>query len=708
MVQVLSLYSRGDHRAALELAEEALATYPNSAVLLNVAATNALAVGATAIAEGHWQRAVALNPGYATAHYNLGVLYALQSRRADAERNYSAAIAANPRHVDAHVNLGAILHEQGRCEEAQALFERALEMEPNRVDLLYNLAAVLTRRQRPAEAEAIYRRVLELKPDHEGAYNNLGVLYRGLKRFAESEQAYRAALAVNPRDGGTYRNMGLLMQGLARFDQAEHYFRQALALNDADADARWSLGMLLLYRGRFEEGWAYYESRYAPSLRHRTIDPPQLPFPQWRGESLAGKSILIWPEQALGDEVQICRYAAVLKGMGASWVTFVCKPLLKSLLQDVDGIDLLLSRNEASVVREHDFWTLQFSIPLCCATRVDNIPATIPYLHAKPPYVQRLQPLLHAVGGLRVGLCWQGSSKYPADADRSPGLGPFAPLFALTGARFFTLLPGTRAQFRAHAGPAACDLGHEIDEDTPPFEETLALVSGLDLVISSDTSVAHVAAAAGRPVWLVLPFVADWRWMHGREDTPWYPNMRLFRQNRHGDWQEVFERVRSRLLDVLAGHGERLWPTGAAAQAQRPAEATPVADFERMPKIPVSWGEVFDKLTILEIKLERMSDPNQLTNIRRERDEIAAVVAQLRPLPTALATRVERLRQVNAELWDIENGKRECERTRVFDDRFIRLARQVYIKNDERAAVKKDINLLLGSRLVEEKSHTAY
>lgn len=573
--RVVSLYSQGNYSSALELAREGLAYSPDNPVILNAAATCAFTLGAVDAASGYWQHAVSVQPSYADAHYNLGILYTREGRVEDAESSYQAAIQANPGHIGAHVNMGVLLHEQNRDTEAESWYNHAISMAPDHADLLYNMAALLAEQKRYAEAESSYQRVIALKPDHQGAYNNLGVLYRSLKEFIKAERAYREVLSVNPRNAGAYRNLGLLLQDLTRFDEAEQCFRQALLLDESDADARWSLGMLLLYQGRFEEGWACYESRYNPSVKGRTITPPELPFPQWRGESLVGKSILIWPEQALGDEIQTCRYAQVLKDKGAAKVTFVCKPVLKSLLQGVSGIDVLLSRDEALQLPIHDFWTLQFSLPHCCGTRMDSVPASVPYLNAKPEHIKSVRSLLKKNKGFKVGICWKGSSMYLADADRSPGLAPFSPLFSLPGIQYFSLLPGTRSEFLEYAGSAGGDLGHDIDQETPPFEETAALISELDLVISSDTSVVHVAAALGKPVWIVLPFVADWRWVHAYEGTPWYPNVRLFRQSSRGDWKEVFQRVSQRLQDIVSGKAETLWPIAAFEESTAPACVLP-------------------------------------------------------------------------------------------------------------------------------------
>jgi tetratricopeptide (TPR) repeat protein len=545
---------------ALQLAEAALAKIPDDIALLNAAATSARSAGLPEPAERYWQQAVAQNPQYVEGYYNLGVLFSELKRNAEAENSYRQALAIDPQYASAYNNLAILLQNMQRLEEAEANYRSALKVNADYVDALYNLGVLLQEQQRYEEAHTCYQRVVAINPAHSGALNNRGVMLQAQRRYEEADAAYLEVLARDPQYAEAHRNRGYLLQQMKRFDEAETCYRTSLALKPDYADADWGLGMLLLYLGRFEEGWQRYESRYHPAIQKRTIHPPEISIPQWKGETLAGKRIAVWSEQALGDDFQLCRYLPELKKLGAAHVTFVCKAALKPLLQRLDGVDALLTREEGGDFSSYDYWSLLFSLPLHCKTTLDSVPNTIPYLSAKPDYLQPIAATLEQASGLKIGVCWKGSVLYMANADRSPGIQAFAKLFKIPGARFFTLLPDSRSEFLPVAGAAAVDLGHEIDSDTPPFEETAALISALDLIITSDTSIAHVAGALGKPVWMVLPYVADWRWMDEGEDTPWYPNMRLFRQTQRGDWPSVFERVIARLQQVISGNSALLWP----------------------------------------------------------------------------------------------------------------------------------------------------
>jgi hypothetical protein len=288
--------------------------------------------------------------------------------------------------------------------------------------------------------------------------------------------------------------------------------------------------------------------------------------------------------------------------------------------------------------------------------------------------------------GFRVGIAWQGDPSYRWDRDRSIPLRHFAPLGRVAGVRLISLQKGPgMEQLREVSGLfPVIDLGPRLDESAGAFMDTAAAMKNLDLVITSDTAVAHLAGAMGVPVWLALAFAPEWRWLLEREDSPWYPHMRLFRQSRRGDWEGVFARMAGELRRKI----------GAAAPLELHA--------------PLAPGELIDKITILEIKMERIRDTTKLANVRVELAELAAVHERCLPSSAELAGLTSALKAVNEELWQVEDELRECERAGDFGPRFIQLARSVYQNNDRRAALKRQINEQLGSRLIEEKSYAAY
>jgi hypothetical protein len=327
---------------------------------------------------------------------------------------------------------------------------------------------------------------------------------------------------------------------MKREEEAERCYRTAMNLDDGYAKARFNLSYLLLRQGRFEEGWRCLEARdsYAALAAH-------LACPRWQGEALSGKSLLIGYEAGHGDMIQFCRYAAVLKAQGALSITIICHPALKTLFATLDGVDTIISLDEQIPTSDWDFWTPLFSIPYHCKTRSDSIPAAIPYLHAAPQHIARWASILPA-DGLRVGLAWKGNPQFENDADRSlPGLDVLAPLSTVAGVRFISLQKGAGEDEARRAGFPVLHLGSRMKN----FADTAAIVANLDLVICVDTALAHLAGALGKPCWVLLPdYKADWRWLTGRTDSPWYPGaVRLFRQPAMGNWTAVIAEVRSAL-----------------------------------------------------------------------------------------------------------------------------------------------------------------
>ena len=337
-------------------------------------------------------------------------------------------------------------------------------------------------------------------------------------------------------------------------------------------------------------------------------------------------------------------------------------------------------------------------IPFHLGTRLNNIPADIPYLTANPVRVEQVAAQLAGIEGIKVGLCWKGNVNYSADAQRSFDLATLLPLFRVAGARFFSLQQGARAEFLSAADPCGVDLGHEIDTVGPSFQETAALIMHLDLVITCDTSIGHLAAALGKPVWVLLPFVSDWRWMERREDSPWYPNTRLFRQSEKDNWPALIDRVAQRLREVIIGTSALVW------ELRPPADST-MQKSDNVIEAQISIGELLDKITILEIKAQQITDRKRHYNVAKELSALKAVVDSSVKLDQRIVELMNGLRDVNKALWNIEDAIRECEKCQDFGHLFIDLARSVYKKNDQRASLKRQINELTGSELVEEKSY---
>jgi len=431
-------------------------------------------------------------------------------------------------------------------DTAEALLVKALNMDPRLAEAHANLAWLLDRRGSVSEAVRHYELAIELQPDNARIHLNFGATLAELKFFHAAEAAYHKALLVDPTLPGTWCNLGALLAQNGRDDEAETMLGKALALDPAHVAAHFNLACLLLRKGRFEEGWHHLEFRdwYHPAeerLRCR----------RWKGQSLQDRVVLVMCEAGFGDMIQFCRYVAVLRAQGAAQVDVLSHPDLKPLLQTLDGVGDVFAMDDDTSASDWDYWVPVMSLPLYSGTRLDAIPAVIPYLQAPADrlvYWRQKIDQLSPRPGLRVGLVWHGNPAFENDAQRSlPSVQTLAPLWRVPGVQFFSLQKGNgeREVKRFQATQPMTDLA----PDLKGFADTAAAIEQLDLVISVDTAVAHLAAALGKPCWLLLPaFMTDWRWLEERTDSPWYPQvMRLWRQPTGNDWAPVVAQVQAAL-----------------------------------------------------------------------------------------------------------------------------------------------------------------
>jgi tetratricopeptide (TPR) repeat protein len=564
--------------AALACFRQAAALQPENAQAQNNLGLALAHVGRMDEAEAALGRALALQPGFAAARANLDLVRQAPGRGAQARHQSGNAAATDPDdalalhqcadllqtsghwaraeacYLDAleraperaglHNNLAVLQSRMGRLDAAEASYRRALALRPDYAEALHNLAMLYMRQRRHAQAEWALRDFLALRPDDPDGLNSLGNLHQQMHRYADAEQCYRRALARRPSDPKSLNNLAVLLQHEGRAEEAEAAYRATIDADPGYPEARWNLGFMLLARGRLAEGWPLMEARYDPALAHPIAARPVLGFPQWRDESLAGRSIVVWPEQGFGDQIQFVRYLPMLKAAGASRVTLVCQDPLVPLLRDAAGADAVLALSAAATrLPPHDYWVFMLSLPMHFRTTPATIPAALPYLAPDPARIRRWRPRLGA-DGVRVGLVWRGFGGHVNDANRSlPDLACLAPLWRVPGVAFVSLQRGMDGEGAGAATPdlPLLDLGPEIAD----FADTAAIVSLLDLVVCVDTAVAHVAGALGKPCWVLLPAVhPDWRWMEARADSPWYPGvLKLYRQTAPGDWRDVVDAV---------------------------------------------------------------------------------------------------------------------------------------------------------------------
>ncbi len=427
---------------------------------------------------------------------------------------------------------------RGQIQAAEACFIEALLLAPDFPEALINLGWVNEQNGAMAQAEACYKRALMLRPDCVQIYLNLGVLFLHGKRFFEAEAACWRAARIAPHNPDVWSQLGVVLTCVKREQEAERCFERALQLDGLHAQGRFNFSYLLLRQGRLQQGWPYLEAR----TRDERWAPPAHSL-LWGGEALAGKSLLIGFEAGYGDMIQFCRYAALLKARGAQRVGIVCHPGLVRLFARLPALDSVYSCDADLSAENWDYWLPLLSLPYRCGTTLDSIPASLPYLAASPEdkvrWAGRL-PSAHC----RVGLVWKGNPLYENDRDRSvPALELFAPLGRIPGVQWISLQKGA-GEAEAQNPPAGWSLV-SLGGDLLDFADTAAVLAHLDLVISVDTAVAHLAGAMGKPCWVLLPhYLTDWRWLTERTDSPWYPgSLRLFRQARVGDWSQTIEEV---------------------------------------------------------------------------------------------------------------------------------------------------------------------
>jgi tetratricopeptide (TPR) repeat protein len=493
-------------------------------------------------ARGLYAKVLRTEPNHFPALYLLGVVHLQGGQAREALKPLAAAVKANPASIDAWSSYGVALAMAGEHVPALDALDRTLLLAPRHTGALMNRGNVLSALGRHGEAVESFERAIALDPGNPEIANNRGNALCQLGRYDEALTSYDRALALKADYVPALENRGNALIVLNRNDEALASYRRALAIRPDYADARYAESFVLLRLGELQAGFRQYEWRWQRSeLASYRRD---LGKPLWLGEApLSGKTILLHAEQGFGDTIQFIRYARLIARMDAAIVLEV-QPAVKRLLAPLAQGGTTIGRGEA--LPPFDCHCPLLSLPLAFGTELASVPADIPYV--SPPG-DRIGARWHdriAAGGRRkVGIVWSGNPSFRNDRNRSMVLADVAPLLASSDAAFVSLNPGLAPQ-DVSALAAMAGVVHPADEFRD-FADTAAVVAGLDLVIATDTAVAHLAGAMGKPVWILLSYGPDWRWLTDREDCPWYPTARLFRQPKIGDWASVIERVREQL-----------------------------------------------------------------------------------------------------------------------------------------------------------------
>jgi tetratricopeptide (TPR) repeat protein len=541
----VTLHTMGRHDEAIASFERAIALQANyvDALCNRGNSLNALKRYDEALAS--YDCAIALRPNLVEAHCNRGNTLRELRRYDEALASYDRALALLPNLVEAISNRGITLAELKRYDEALDAFARAIALRPNDAELFNKRGVILDQIKRPAESLADYDRALALRPDYTDALYNRGNALHDLKRFDEALACYDRLLPLRPNDGNTFNNRGKILKELNRYPEAFACSARALALLPHDIIAHCNESLMRLLTGDFKRGFRDYEWRW----KKADMAPAKRDFPQplWLGEGdIAGKTILLHSEQGFGDAIQFCRYAPMVAARGARVILEVRPPLLQ-LMRSLAGPAEIVASGDA--LPAFDIHCPLLSLPLAMGTRLETVPAQVPYLSVAADKSAEWGARLGAKTRPRIGLAWSGNVIHERDKERSIGLRNFLRMLDVD-ATFVSLHKEVGAD---DAGVLAerSDILH-FGDALADYTDTAALISQLDLVVSVDTSVVHLAGALAKPVWILVTYVPDWRWMLEREDSPWYPTARLFRQTAAREWDSVLARVHAELGEFVA------------------------------------------------------------------------------------------------------------------------------------------------------------
>lgn len=647
------------------------------------------------------RKALDINPEFAPAHNNLAAAQSTLGDTDAAIASLRACIRADNQYLSAYNSLGNLLAQKKEADEALQLLTKALDMNPKNSETLRNIGKCLRIKGDLEKAITKINQSLEIEPNNPWTLQEAGITYHEDGNLTAAIDNYRRYLNHKPNDAGFHRNLGIALVEQGDVKEAIKHFERAIKLEPEEPEHVYNSSMAYLYQ---EDSYFTGLQRYKFRAR-RKIDPI-LPdarpnCTEWSGEELRDdETLLVVSEQGFGDALQFMRYVKHLRSEMNANISICAPPKLHGLIRE-SGLD----ENPLTLDQGNEFKAGKW-ISMMCLIRILGVNPSHPieqgqYIKTSSDSLSSWTKRLANEKKPIIGINWQGNPNHEISVNkgRSIPLQAFAPIAARTKATLLSLQKGFGSeQFEACSFKDRFVSCQDQVNDTWDFLETAAIIANCDLVITSDTSVAHLAGGMGKTTWLLLKKVPEWRWGLEGDTTFWYPSMRLFRQRERGNWDEVMERV----TDALQ---ERFGADSTPAESAKAPTRTPMTQPNQDILAPISLGELIDKITILQIKTQYLQD-SALKNVKKELDalEITLNNLQLNIEPTL----IQRLKEVNQVLWQIEDEIRDQERQKNFGEIFIRLARSVYQQNDRRAAIKKEINTTYRSAFVEEKSYKQY
>jgi len=536
-----ALLQLGRLREAIDVCSRAAKLRPEVPDVYNNLAVAYQGIGDFDAAARAYRTAIELNPDFDLAHSNLARLLESAGRFAEAEISLQRAIRLKPAEPAYWLQLAGVLSRQGKQPAAERVLREAIGYQPQNLDLKMNLAAVLVEQERLDVAGDAYRAVINLQPEFAEAHSSLAFVLERQGRLREALAAAERAVELRLDYAEGFNNLGIVLRSLHRLNDACHAFRRAIQLKPQFPLAEFNLGTTLLLAGRYLEGWPGYRQH----ARVAGTAAPGSPATEWDGRPIPGQQLLVYADQGLGDTIQFARFLPLCKQGSEARLIFRCQPLLQRLLAECSAADAICTtKDDLPAFDQH---VLLASLPGLFGVTTEQVGFSKPCLKTPAALPPRIGDLLgEKTGDRRIGLVWQGNPRQTRDIVRSCPLEKILPLLELPGMRFFSLQCDSTGRSQLAASPAAdcvVDVGGVLED----FADTAAVLQRLDLLITVDTAIAHLAGALGRPVWTMLCHTPDWRWHLNRSDSPWYPTMRLFRQPTWGDWDSVINRIRAEL-----------------------------------------------------------------------------------------------------------------------------------------------------------------
>lgn len=539
-------HQSGDLGQAEHIYREILQAYPADANALHLLGVVYSELGNYKDAAENIRKALQISPGFAEACNNLGNAQRNLGQFDEAIASYQKTIKLKPDFAEAYYNLGNVYRDKQQTAKSMTCYQKAIQLDPNIAEAHYSLGLAFRDRLQYEEAIRCFKRTLDIVPDSAEAYNSLGLVLSENGRFDEAILNYQKAIELIPSFAGAYYNLGNSLKEKEDLLGALNCYRKAVSFDPSYTYAHWNMSLILLLFGELGEGFKEYEWRWELKGIHKMRDFPQ---PVWDGSEVKGSTVLLHSEQGFGDAIQFIRYAPLVAKRGAR-VIVECQRELLSLLQGVEGVSRVVEQGK--LLPEFDMHCPLLSLPLTFGTTASSIPADIPYIPVDPSLVKKWSAAINMDGvQFKIGLVWSGNPKNTNDRNRSLPLSIFSDIAGIRGVVLYSLQMGEAAE-QADSMPEGLKL-LDYTRDIHDFSDTAAFIENLDMVISVDTAVAHLAGALGKPVWTLLPTVPDWRWQLKRSDSPWYPTMRLFRQSVSGEWGDVILRITDELNRLIRG-----------------------------------------------------------------------------------------------------------------------------------------------------------